>query len=286
MIDRILLAWLIVVCGWSAVLAQIPPPPPRLPDGIPAVHEGYDMVVPYRRWGMWIETQKGPVTEQALVAPDTVEGRHLVGGPLFTVAFHNDSGRAASGEVRVYCTLMPVYPDPDRGDCSYLYRRADVPVSFSYGAAPNAVDVWMRENFDPALVVRNLRAAGVAPGADVWTMRQDLFAGAPSPQPMLTENRHVVRVDSRDCPAFKTAIDAVERGRLDWTVDLFAVGEDLPMPPPRPHAGRTFYTLNAWIDGGSVVLSGGPALATLLGPVIEAVWNCEQAAAASARRRS
>lgn len=279
MINRILLAWLIALGGSSAGLAQAPPPPPRLPDGIPAVHDGYAMAVPYSRWGMWIEAQKGPVTEQALAAPDTLEGRHRVGGPLFTVAFHNDSGRAASGDVRVYCTLMPVYPDRDRGECSYLYRRADVPVGVSYVGPPTAFDVWMRDNFNPSMVVGNLRAAGVAPGGDVWAARQEMFAGAPSPQPMLTENQRIVRVDSRDCPAFKTAIDTVERRRLDWQLDLFAVGEDLPMPPPRPHAGQTFYTLNAWIDGHNVTLSGGPALATVLGPVIGAVWVCEQARA-------
>ena len=278
MVDRIVPALLMVLCWTSSSLAQGPIPPVRVPDQFQGVHDGYDMAVPYQRWRMWVEAQKGPVTEQALGEADALEGRQRTGRPLFTVAFHNDYGRVASGDVRVYCTVLPVYPDRDRGECSYLYRRADVPLSPSYSGEPNVLDIWMRENFDPAMVARNIRAAGVAPDGDLWMVREKMFEGAASPAPMLRENQRIVRVDSRDCPAFQAAVEAVERRRLDWTLDLFAVGEDLPMRAPHPHAGQTFYTLHAWVDGYDVTLTGGPTLATVLGPVIEAVWDCEQGA--------
>lgn len=277
MIDRVLLAMLFAACLTSPAFAQGPPPPVPVPEQFQAPVDGYDMAVPYQRWRLWIEAQKGAVTERALIEPDTVEGRGGVGGPLFRVAFNNDIGRLATGEVRVFCTVTPVYPDRDRGECSYLYRRADVPAGPGYGGASNPFDLWMRENFDPALVARNLRAAGAAPGDDLWPLRNEMFVGAASPEAMLTENRRIVRVDSRDCPAFRRAVEAVEQRRLDWTLDLYAVGEDQPRVAPRPHAGTVDYTLNVMIDGQSLTLSGGPALAPLLGPVLDAVYACEQA---------
>lgn len=284
--DRLALA-LLIVLGWGSAVAAQPVPPVFVPAEFQGDHDGYDMAVPYQRWRMWIEAQKGPVTEQALAEPAVIEGLHRIGQPLFTVAFHNDFGRAASGDVQVFCTVVPVYPARDRGECSYLYRRADVPIAASYRGDPNAFDVWMRENFDPALIVRNLRAAEAPPSANLWMQGERMFDGAPSPAPMLTENLRIVRVDSRDCPAFQTAVEAVERRTLDWTLDLFAVGEDQPLIAPRPHAGRTTYTLNAWVDGHGVTLTGGPVLAEILGPVIEAVWDCEQAEARRlARTRS
>lgn len=258
--------------------AQGPPPPIRVPEQFQAPVEGYSMVVPYQLWRNWIERQKGPVTEQALAQADTFDGRERVGGPLIAVAYHNDYGRFANADVQVYCTIRPVYPDRNRGECSYLYRRAEVPISPSYLETSNALDVWMRANFDPALIVRNLRAAGVAPGVDLWgENKETIFDDAPSPQALLTEHLRIVRVDSRECPAFAAAVEALERARPDWILDLFAVGSDDPSRYPGPHATTATYKLNTRIDGQMITISGDGALEPLLRPVTQAAYGCERA---------
>jgi hypothetical protein len=273
MVFRITLALLLMAGSTSSAWAQMPPPPP--PPGFRITHDGQDLTVAYQRWGMWIESQKGAVAEQALARPELIEAGWYA-HPIMTAAFHNDFGRFASAEVRSNCR------SPASG-CGFLYRRADVPLSQSYGVSPNALDVWLRENFDPALVLHNLRdTAGGISGANLWRVRADvMFAGAASPQALLNENVRVLQIRSRDCPAFLTALQAIEGQRVEGPLDVPGIGEDRPIPPPRPHATRVFYTLSASVDGEQLDLSGGRALATLLQPVLDAVHECEQASASA-----
>lgn len=275
---RFVLALLTAMCAATPGLAQGPIPPVQVPEQFREPVDGYGMMTPYQLWRMWIEREKGPVTEQALAQPDVLEGRQRVGRPLITAAFNNDFGRYATADVQVYCTVMPVYPDRNRGECSYLFRWAEVPIQVSYREPANAMDVWMRAHFDPALIVRNLRAADVAPDADLWRVsREAMFEGAASPRPMLTEHLRIGRVDSRECPAFRAAVEAVERARPDWTLDLFAVGGDTPFRVPGPHALTAIYTLNTLVDGQSLTLTGDSALEALAGPVVRAAYDCDQA---------
>lgn len=277
-IDRIAFALFAAACLVSPAIAQGPPPPVRVPEAFQTPVEGYGMITPYQMWRFHIEQEKGPVTEQALAQAEVLDGRQRVGKPVFTAAFNNDFGRYASVDLQVFCTRTPVYPDRDRGECSYLYRQAGVPLGPGYRDPGNAFDDWMVENFDPALVVRNLRAAGIAPGADLWRENGDvLFDGAASPRQMLAEHLQIIRVDSRECPALRNAVEAVERARLDWTLDLFAVGEDEPFRFPGPHAATATYTLNAWVGGQPLTLTGDGALQSLLGPVLRAAHGCESA---------
>lgn len=278
MLDRIALGLLAAVGLVSPAIAQGPPPPVRMPEAFQAPVEGYNMATPYQLWRGHIERQRGPVTEAALAEAAVLDDRRRVGRPLFTAGFNNDFGRYASVDVQVFCTRMPVYPDRDRGDCSYLYRRADIPLGPSYRDPNNAFDLWLQENFDPALVVRNLRAAGLSPGDDLWMEnREAMFEGAPSPRAMLAGHLRIVRVDSRECPALREAVEAVEQARLDWTLDLFAVGEDERGRFPGPHAITATYTLNVLIEGQQLTLTGDGALQPLLGPVLQAASRCESA---------
>lgn len=242
---------LLFVMGWtSSGWAQVPPAPP--PPGVTITHDGQDLTVPYQRWAMWIESQKGVVSEQALARPEVIEPGWFT-RPIITAAFHNDSGRFASAEVRTNCA------SPSTSGCEFRYRRADVPLSPSYEPVPNALDVWMRQNFDPELVLHNLReSTGESDSTNLWTVPADvMFAGLASPQPILTEHVRIFEVISRDCPALFAALEAVEGERLDLPLDLRGVGRDNPLMPPRPHATRVFYTLSTSVKGEELDLSGG-----------------------------
>lgn len=278
MLDRVALALSLALGAVSPAIDQGPPPPVRVPEAFQTPVEGYSMATPYQLWRGYIERQRGTVTEQALAEAAVLDDRRRIGRPLFTAGFNNDFGRYASVDVQVFCTHVPVHPDRDRGECNYLYRRADIPLGPSYRDPNNAFDRWLQENFDPALVVRNLRAAGLSPGDDLWMENRDaMFDGAPSPRAMLAEHLQIVRIDSRECPALREAVEGVERARLDWTLDLFAVGEDERGRPPGPRAITATYTLNVLIDGQRLTMTGDSALQPLLGPVIRAASSCESA---------
>lgn len=279
---RLVLALLTALWAATPGFAQGPIPPVQVPEEFREPIDGYSMITPYQLWRMWIEREKGPVTEQALAQPDVLEGRQRVGRPLVTAAFNNDFGRYATADVQVYCTVMPVYPDRNRGECSYLFRWAEVPIHVSYRDTTNAMDVWMRTHFDPERIVRNLRAADVAPDGDLWRVsREAMFEGTASPRPMLAGHLRIGRVDSRECPAFRAAVEAVEGARPDWTLDLFAVGSDLPFRVPGPHARTATYTLNTLVDGQWLTLTGDGALGVLVGPMVRAAYSCDQARQAS-----
>lgn len=268
--SRLIFTLLMATCCASPGWTQIPPAPP----GAAISHDGYNLTPAYERWSSWIESQKGAVSERALARPEVFESGWS-GRPFMTAAFHNDYGRFATSEIRARCAAPPA------AECEFLYSRADVPLSRSYGPVPNALDVWMRENFDPALVVRNLREAGKDPGSDLWRVSAEvMFAGAASPQAFLTEHLRVLRLKSRDCPALLAALQTVETQRPVWALDLRGVGEDRPLVPPRPHAQRVFYTLDASVDGAQLNVSGGAVLEPILRPVLNAAYECERASVA------
>lgn len=230
-------------------------------------------------WRGWVEGRKGEAIKIALTTRPSLPDYRIVSGPFLTVTSGNDFGTFRMAEVWTVCPLA--VDRSDTSDCHYLYRKGTVPARVhEIGRPDNAVARWMVENFDVDAVVRALKAADVPADADMWLVGDEiLFSGLPSPVPMLTENVEMVTVNSRDCPAFHEAVKSLDAGRVEWRTDLFGVGEDKALPPPRPHSIRESYGLRLRTETGAIDVSGSDdGLWDVVGPVLLAASACEPAA--------
>lgn len=133
----------------------------------------------------------------------------------------------------------------------------------------------MRETFDPAVVVANMEANGVAPDADMWRVEgHRIFVTLPSPAKLLRDNAKVDTIDSHECPARRRALGAIEGQALPQWIDIPLIGEDGWVPSPRPHAAQREDKLNFGAEGGAMTVTGWRSLQPLLGPVYAAADAC------------
>lgn len=270
-------------------VAFAPPPPPPLP--LPTIREpvdGYDLQTPWTLWNMWVESQKGSATEAVLSEPDTLPGETGSTEPIFEFRKYNDFGHFLTGEVRVYCKTARPRGRPPR-TCHYRLRRAYVDHNVAgYGGA-SAVSRWTIDNFDAARLVRHFRDAGFAPDTDWWNAdRTRLFVAMPSPIPVLMANTTVVRLDSRECPAFGRAVERLDRVALTTRLDMIGVGGDYkPTRYLQPHGGDVRYTVRAMAPGAGALMkiegSGVSQFTKLFQPMLDAADACEAAREKSAR---
>ena len=150
-------------------------------------------------------------------------------------------------------------------------------------AAPNPVTQWLYDNFDPAVAVAQLRAAGIAPETTEWwrTDMTAVYEALPSPLPILRAHVRMVTVDSRDCPGMAQALAVLDRRALDWRLALPTVGEDRERLVAF-HDIHTVYTLNLLLPGlhgSAAVEASGPQIEALVGPVLAAAAACEKSPA-------
>lgn len=250
----------------AAPASAAPPPPAVSPPGLENPVDGYDMREPYQLWRYWVESQKGPVTEALLSELESLEGlQHY--GRILRFKNSGDFGHYLTGEIRAYCQPKPgarFTPMPDT--CIYVLRRAFVPLdAASYGDArsSNPLAAWTLANFDAESLARHFRKMALPPHTNWWTTDRDaMFAAAPSPRAVLTENAVVRRIDTNQCPQMASAIIALEGKPLGAIIDIAAVGDDAELRPPRPHAVTTSYTIHLRAEDGPYTIegSGGPAL--------------------------
>jgi hypothetical protein len=216
-----------------------------------------------------------------LATPDSLPGETAWGRPILEFRKYNDFGHFLTGEVRVYCAPGEPAYRPRPGSCHYRLRRAYVEAGAAGYSGPTPVSRWAIANFDAARLTRHFRETGIAPDTDWWMAdRTKLFATMPSPVEVLMENVTVIRLDSRDCPGFARAIEALDRQTLTERTDLLAVGEDQAFEPPWPHAVTVEYTLRLNVGGanGRLTLTGsGGRLEALVDPVLDAADVCERA---------
>ena len=265
------LLWL--ACGAAAVSsAAAPPPPPVYPDDLPRILGGYDLSVVYSRYSFWIEGQKGTVIDAIMAEPTNVAGyRPQFAAPISFRTF-SDYGHVQSGDIRSYCRTVSA-TQVDRSDCRFVFRSVTIPAAAINRTGP--VGSFMRETFDPAAVVANMKANGVAPDADMWQVEgHRIFATLPSPAKLLRDNAKVDTIDSHQCPAMRRALGAIEGQALPQRIDIPLIGEDGWVPPPRPHAAQREDKLNFVADGGAMTVTGWRLLQPLLGPVYAAADAC------------
>lgn len=259
--------------------AAAPPPPAPPPPGLDRPILGYDLQTPFQLWRYWVERQKGPVVEALIAEPETLDGERAVGAPIVRFVRSNDFGRFLAGDVRLYCRRDGAHGF-DRSACHYRLRRAFVPLDAASYGEDNPLARWTRESFDAERLARHLQAAGLPPDSDWWRVDEErIFSSMPSPAPLLREHARVVRVDSRDCPAFGEAVAALESKRVDWRLDFLGVGEDTALVAPNPHAQITEYSFRILVPGrlNAVTLQGvSSQLDDLFAPVAEALDACER----------
>lgn len=270
-------------------LAFAPPPPP--PPPLPTIREpvdGYDLQIPWTLWNMWVEGQKGPATEAILLQPDPLPGETASAEPILEFRKYNDFGHFLTGEIRVYCkAAQPRGRAP--GTCHYRLRRAYVDHDVAGYGGVSAVSRWATDNFDAARLVRHFRDAGFAPDTDWWRAdRAKLFAAMPSPIPVLIANAKVVRLDSRDCPAFGRAMERLDRMTLATRLDMVGVGGDYKSTRYlQPHGGDVRYTVRVVAPGtGASIKIEGTGISqftALFQPIADAADACEAARAKSVR---
>lgn len=279
---RILRTALALLALTPALAVAAPPPPAPMPPALQQPVDGYDLQVPWQLWIYWIEGQKGAATEVVLAEPDAIDGERPWGAPILRFTKTEDFGHFLTGEVRVYCRPKKPYGFED-GSCHYRLRRAFVPLPAGPYKGDNPVSAWARDNFDTARLTRHFREAGIAPDTDWWmTDRRRLFATMPSPAQVLIDNATVIRLDSRDCPAFGRAIEALDGRTARWRMDMLAVGRDGELTPPAPHSVMVEYSLTISAPGraGRVTIKGaGDEIERLVAPVLDAADACETAAA-------
>ncbi|WP_447757287.1 hypothetical protein [Sphingopyxis fribergensis] len=263
---------LLLACGAAVSTAAAPPPPPVYPDDLPRTLEGYDLGVVYSRYSFWIEGQKGAVIDAIIAEPANVAGYRpqFVAPVSFTT--HADYGHVQSGDIRSYCRVADA-TQVDRSDCRFVFRTVTIPAAAIDRTGP--LGLFMRESFDPAVVVASMKASGIAPDADLWRADgHQIFGALASPAKLLRDNARVETVDSRQCPAMQRALEAIEGQALPQRIDIPLIGEDGPVPPPRPHAAQRDDKLTFVADGGSMTVTSWRALEPLLGPVYAAADVC------------
>lgn len=258
-----------------------PPPPARTPPALEDPVEGYDMRGPYQLWLYWVESKKGPVTEALLAEPETLDGlQHY--GRLLRFTKSSDFGHYMTGEIRVYCQPTPgarFTPIPDT--CIYILRRAFVPLrAASYGEedSSNPLSEWTVANFDAQALARHFRGIGLPPDSNWWTTdRENMFAKAPSPRAVLTENAKMIRIDSNECAPMETAIKALEGEPFGATIDFVTVGNDEELRPPPPHSVLTVYTIHLRGEGGAYTVEGwGGPVSRIANRILQEADDCER----------
>ncbi len=270
MVKRLTLV--VLLCGAAIKAVAAPPPPPVYPDDLPQTLEGYPLGVLYSRYSFWIEGQKGAVIDAIMAEPADVAGyRPQFVAPVSFTAY-SDYGHFQSGDIRSYCRAAGE-TQVDRGDCQFVYRTVRIPAAAINNASP--VGIFLRKSFDPVAVVASLKANGIAPDADFWRVDgHQLFGALPSPAALLRDNAKVETIDSRQCPAMQRALEAIEGQTLPQRIDIPLIGEDGPVPPPRPHAAQRENKLTFVADGGSMTVTSWRVLDPLLGPVYAAADAC------------
>jgi hypothetical protein len=98
---------------------------------------------------------------------------------------------------------------------------------------------------------------------------------------MLSANATIVRLDSRKCKAFETAIERMDAQQVTWRADVQTVGQDTREIYPPPHSIRVVWSLDIVTPGGGpVTLEGsGQDFYDLVSPVMKAADDCEAAGA-------
>lgn len=273
----LLTAGLLAAAASSPAARAAPPPPAVVPEHLGRPVDGYDSAALFQQWRYWIEERKGPVTEALLARPEVLDDAQQYGRPVLTYRFTGDLGHFLTGDVRVYCppTRSPRFA---REGCRYRLRQATVPADAAAMGELNPVASWMREAFDPVALAAHLRQSGIPPETVWWRVdRRRLFGAAPSPDEVLRRNALVESVDSDNCPALKTAMEALELGARDWRTDLPRVGADGPVIPPIPHAVIVNYSLvfrRADRVGSAILAGEEPVGGALIGTVLEAGHVC------------
>ena len=270
MVSRLLL--LTLACGAAVHAIAAPPPPPVYPDDLPRTLDGYALDVLYSRYSFWIEGQKGAVIDAIMTEPAEVAGYRPQFVAPVSFNIHSDYGHVQSGDIRSYCRVVSETA-VDRADCRFVFRSVTIPAAAIDQSGP--VGRFMRDSFDPAAVVASLKANGIAADADMW--RADghhIFDTLPSPARLLRDHAKTETIDSRECPAMGQALEAIEGQALPPRIDIPLIGDDGPVPPPRPHAARREDRLTFVADGGSMTVTSWRTLEPLLGPVYAAVHAC------------
>ncbi len=265
-------AFLLLACGAAVSTAAAPPPPPVYPDDLPQTLDGYPLGVLYSRYSFWIEGYKGAVIDTIMVEPADVAGYRPQFVAPFSFTTYSDYGHFQSGDIRSYCRTAGE-TQVDRSDCQFVYRTVTIPAAAIDRAGP--VGLFMRKSFDPPAVVAILKANGIAPDADFWRVDgHQIFGALASPAALLRDNAKVETIGSRQCPAMQRALEAIEGQTLPPRIDIPLIGEDGPVPPPRPHAARRENKLTFFADGGSMTVTSWRVLEPLLGPVYAAADAC------------
>lgn len=269
---------LLVFAAASAATAAPPPPPPP-PPGIREPIEGYDLEIPWTLWNMWVDERRGPVLDALLEAPEVVAGDESFGPPVINVTKTGFHGRFATADVRVYCRKGTDWSEGRRG-CHYRLRFADVPLqAWGYPPPDNPLAVWTRESFDPAALVKGLRAAGIGPEANFRSIdRARLFASLPSPDAILRANTAIEVVDSRDCPALRRGLEALDSRTFSGRLDMHQVGRDTRWRPPEyVEEPAISYTLRIGAHGTyswTEITGAGTTLERLVEPILAAGRAC------------
>lgn len=237
------------------------------------------MRLPFQLWRYWVESSKGPVTEALLAKPETLEGLKPFAVLLRFKRF-NDFGHYMTGEIRSYCPpSASIQLGPPPSGCRYVLRRVYVPLDAASYGKPNPLSQWTIAHFDAGALARHFRTSEIAPEANWWSMdRATLFAAAPSPRDVLTDNAKIIRLDSVQCPQMLAAIEALEGQPLGAPTDFMTIGNDSQIRPPPPHSVTTVYSVQLRADGGfySVEGSAGPPR-WLASPILAAADMCERA---------
>lgn len=255
-----------LACCWSVfalLLFATQPVSAQTADDVAATRVNVE--VARQKWLMWIEAQKADVLESMIETREVVPGTRLRGEPLIEFRAYGDSGLQMAGDVQMHCASAS-------SDCRYRVRDITIPIS------PYTHELLARfaeDAFDAEAVTENLKVADLPPGTNLWHVQNPiLFADLPRADAILRDGARIVIVDSADCPAVASAIDALEGETMSWPVDFSYVGEDQEVPPPRPHSSRMSYKINMRAEGGSLTLEGGSALWSLVQPVLQAASVC------------
>lgn len=264
---------LLALCAIGGAALAAPPPPPRPgsgPPGSESVIEGYNMRVFYGGWRTFIDQRKGDATRAVLASPEALPGEQASGAPLLGVDVSWEAGTERS-DLRRYCDAAA----PTR--CHYRFRWAVVDHELIDESRPNPPADFMREAFDPAVVVARLKELGYPPTSN-WgpPSMARVYEALPDPVPMLIANTTVRVVDSRTCPGLLAAIEAADPRPLTSRRDFPGLAEDRREAPP-PHAAYATYWLSIPPKGGGeavLVRGSGPALESHVRPILEAAASC------------
>lgn len=233
----------------AAALAA-PPPPPVLPKRFPATLQGYDVASLYGAWSYAVPRAKGEITREALAEPPKVAGYQPRGRLLQMEGVDYDLGPDAASDIHRLC---PADKPEERSGCITVLRWAVIPHT-AWGDGP--LNQWLQRNFDPAKLVRLLKARGIAP-SDVYGLQARLaFQAMADPRPELKRLLEVRQIDSRTCSALAQATEQLEGRKVELSLDLQATGTTDTYPAPiNPHAYRWEYRWS-FVNDGWAGLSG------------------------------